>query len=267
MLQLFETPLNVGTGRNRDASDNIITTITDNNYETSTAETTIKHHIDAMGDGSGAARAFTHIFVKSANVATHSISVTGGNGQANPASTTIPTTVTDDSGNSVPITIDGKQNHLYKMPVSGITPATAQTLTITFTASDSNPLAIYQLLVLNEHLNIDDYRTAGLTQDEDNLIPSGRTERLPAENVFVHALGKPRDKRSKAYTARGRRNSTFIHDLETFYAKHKNFTIAAEYNRFPNLVYRATWEGELAIRWISPSKVVGRTASFRILER
>ena len=277
MLQFFETPLNVGMNRNKTtgATPVPIPEVVDNNYETSTTSNAIDCNIDKNGNP----RNFSHIFVKCSGAA--SIKIDSG------SPTSIPEKVVNDSalleldGNMKPviphryvpntsITINGKQNYLHKLS----TPGNALKVKITLTPKSGESVRIYQLYVLNEQLNIADpkYDYVGLTQDEDDLLPSGRTEKLETENVFVSALGNPRDKRSKKYRARERAirsdiDFQFVNDLELFYMKNKNFTVGAEVTRFPNRLYRATWDGQLAIRWNGNWKGAGRNVSFTILER
>ena len=250
MLRLFEIPLNVGRNRNTNGSNTVITSITDNNYESHTTETTVKCHIDASGDGTGVMRSYTHIFIKCVNLTSWTLN--GG------ASITVPSTVTDDSDNSNSIIVDNKQNILHAIT------GTDDTLTFVFSGSG---VKIYELYVLNKHIDIDEDEYAGLLRDEDNKNPSSRVVQTPIENKSVPNLGKPRNKRIKDYTVRAINNSTLINDLELFYDKHQNLTIAAEYERFPDRVFMGCFDGELKTEWLNPSKPAGRKSTFKIRER
>ena len=110
MAIFYAYPLNYGGSRSQYPA------VADNNYATFTQQNSMLLHIDSAGDGSGTARAFTHIFLKCQGVASYAIALTDPEPGIALLDRTLPATVKNDSGDTVSITdLDGFQNDLYDL--------------------------------------------------------------------------------------------------------------------------------------------------------
>ena len=81
MARFFEYPINyIGNRTYSTATPAVyLPAAQDNNFSTSTGETTIDVFIDTVGDGSGDAQAWTALFVKCKGIASYDVAVTDGN--------------------------------------------------------------------------------------------------------------------------------------------------------------------------------------------
>ena len=147
MAQFFDYPLNYGAGRSQYRA------VADNDYRTFSAQTSMLLHIDTVGNGSGTARAFTDIFIKTTGVASYSAAFTDGVNIPSPSPfpRTPPATVKNDSGDTVKTTIDGYQHDLHNLwgDESTAKPK-AKSITLTFTGTSPR---IYEVMILDRLLH------------------------------------------------------------------------------------------------------------------
>ena len=146
-----------------------------------------------------------------------------------------------------------------------LTKATAKYITVTFTGSN---IKIYQLLVLNSVLEIDDN---GFSAVDFNQQLAGIVQRSARgrESVTPGIAGQ-RDKHLISLTAQPKhldRTDSVARALHAFFAKYPEFVFSLEYERYPNLVFQAR-EGDRLVRsaYRSQWKALGRTADFTIQE-
>ena len=109
MTQFFRLPSQLRRRRSQHRE------VADNDYSTYTDQTSFLLHIDSNGDGTGTARAFTDIFIKTTGVASYSAAFTDPQHIASPATRTLPGEVVNDSGDTVPTTVDGYQHDLHNL--------------------------------------------------------------------------------------------------------------------------------------------------------
>ena len=109
MAQFFAPALNYGGSRSQYKA------VADNDYQTYSEQTSMLLNIDAAGDGSGTARDFTDIFIKCSGVRSYTAAFTNPEHITSPAARTLLETVKNDSGDSVPIIVDGYQNDLHSL--------------------------------------------------------------------------------------------------------------------------------------------------------
>ena len=269
MAQFFSYPLNYGSGRSQYRE------VADNDYNTFTDQTSILLNIDTAGDGSGTAREFTDIFVKGTGIASYTAAFTNGVNLPNPSPfpRTLPQLVTNDSGDRVPIDIDGYQNDLHNLWTDenqlGAKPK-ARSITLTFTAATSQPLRIHEVMILDRLLTLDS--DGGFSRIEYDSIDLGRLEPdLRKRLSYVPPIGGERDKWIANLTLlsirKGTVRDTIADDLIYFIRRYKHFVFAAEYNRYPDKVFPAGWpDARTAIRYIGRWKAAGRRASFSVRE-
>lgn len=264
MSQFFDYPLNYGSGRSQHRE------VADNDYNTFTTGTSMLLHIDSKGDGSGAARDFTDIFVKCKGVTGYSAALTDPqNITGTPAARTLPETVTNDSRDTVPTTVDGNLQHdLHSLWTDESTEKPkAKSVTLTFTGSN---IRIYNVLVLDRRLSLN--ANGGFSRIEYDSIDIGSYETdLRGHRSYVPALGGTRDKWLVNLTLDSRRTATgrdtVADDLIHFIRKHKSFVFAPEPKRYPDRIFIAGWgEAQTAIRYISRWKGAGRRVSFSVRE-
>ncbi|MCY3744463.1 MAG: hypothetical protein OXH00_25895 [Candidatus Poribacteria bacterium] len=262
MAQFFDYPLNYGGGRSQYRA------VADNDYNTFTSETSMLLHIDTAGDGSGTARDFTDIFIKGSGINSYLAAFTNPEHITSPAARTLPATVKNDSGDSVPITVDGYQNDLHNLWTDESTAKPkAKSITLTFTGSSPR---IHEVMVLNRLLTLNS--DGGLSRIEYDSIDLGAVDDDLVGNLsYVPPIGGTRDKWLANLTllsprTRGLRD-TIADALISFIRKYKNFVFAAEYNRYPDRVFPALWPNpETQIRYLSRWKGGGRRVPFSVRE-
>ena len=267
MAQFFGYPLNYGPGRSQYRS------VADNNYKTFTEQTSMLLNIDSAGDGSGAARAFTHIFLKCQNVASYAIRLTDPEPNIALFDRTLPETVKNDSKDTVSITdLDGFQNDLYNLStvVSNTRKLKAKAITLTFTAVSGQTPRIYEIMILDRLLILDS--DGGFSRIEyDSLDLGSYDPDLRGRLSYTPPIGGERDKwivNLTLFAPRRAADRGIIADqLLWFIRRYKNFVFAAEYNRYPERVFPAGWsDSRTAIRYISRWKGAGRLVRFGIRE-
>ena len=283
MAQFFAYPLNYGGGRSQYKA------VADNDYNTSTDQTSMLLHIDTAGDGSGDARDFTDIFIKCSGVASYTIQMTDPKRGIGLLPRVLPASVRNDSGVLVPIEIEGIQNDLYDLhpaEVSGgseVEKLGAKSLTLTFTAVTGETPRIYEVMVLDRLLTINsdggfsriDYNSIDLGTVEPDLrkrlsyIPPINAERdkWHVDLTYTRVSAIDRNLLSRNSVTGYSRRSIDADDLIRLIRRYKRFVFAAEYNRYPDRVFPALWpSAETQIRYISRWKGSGRRVSFSVRE-
>ena len=261
MAQFFDYPLNYGSGRSQYAE------IADNDYLTFTTQTSMLLNIDTTGDGSGAAREVTDIFVKGTGIRSYAAAFTDPAHIVSPAARTLPSTVTNDSGDTVSISVDGYQNDLHNLWTDETQPKPkAKSVTLTFTGTN---IRVYEVMILNRLLTLNS--DGGFSRIEYDSIDLGSVDDdLRGRLSYVPPIGGERDKWLCRLTALSRRRSErdkIADQLIRFIRKYKNFTFAAEYNRYPERVFPALWPNpETQIRYLTRWKGAGRRALFTVRE-
>ena len=260
MAQFFSYPLNYGGSRSQHRE------VADNDYNTFTTSTSFILHIDTAGDGSGDARDFTDIFVKATGVTSYTAALTDGT--ITPSPRTLPENVSNDSGDMVPITVDGFQNDLYSLwdETQNQVPQ-AKSITLTFTGTSPR---IYEVMILDRLLTLNS--DGGLSRIEYDSIDLGTVEPdLRKRLSYVPPINAERDKwivnltslSPRIYGARDR----IADELISFIRRYKRFVFAAEYNRYPDRVFPALWPNpETQIRYLSRWKGSGRRVLFSVRE-
>ena len=227
-------------------------------------------HIDSKGNGSGDARAFTDIFVKCKDVTRYTAALTDPENITSPAVRTLPETVTNDSGDKVPTTVDGFQHDLHSLwqdRTLGISKPKAKSITLTFTGSAPR---IYEVMVLDRLLTLN--ADGGFSRIEYDSIDLGTVEPdLRKRLSYVPPINAERDKWLVNLTLRSPRTATgrdtIADDLIAFIRKHKSFVFAPEYKRYPARVFPALWPNpETQIRYLSRWKGGGRRVLFSVRE-
>ena len=244
MPQFFSFPLNY----NQTTPD----VAADNNYDTGTTGTVTCD----ITDSSGASQTFTHVFLKghfTDDISMHLDTSGGGVGIIhNPK-------LTDDSGDDTILDLDGYDNILY--PLEGA--ATEETVRFeTQTASDE----IVEVMILNELLSISDNDRYSVQFDEVPLFTQ-RTAINGAVNT-ISALGNTRDKNLIRYNLYfNRAELPELYSLKRIIRNHKQFVFAAEYNRFPEMVFPASIQPEPRLRrYRVRPKEVGQSYGFSVRE-
>ena len=267
MAQFFDYPLNYGGGRSQHRE------VADNDYNTFTTSTSMLLNIDTAGDGSGDAREFTDIFLKCSGVSSYTAALTDPENITSPAARTLPAMVKNDSGDSVPIIVDGFQNDLHNLWTTesqlGAKPK-AKSITLTFTAATRQTPRIYEVMILNRIFTINS--DGGLSRIEYDSIDLGVLEPdLRKRLSYIPPLGGERDKWIANLTLLSPRTGvtrdTIADALISLIRKYKNFVFAAEYNRYPARVFPALWPNpETQIRYLSKWKGSGRRVLFSVRE-
>ena len=267
MATFYAYPLNYGGSRSQYPA------VADNDYATFTQQTSILLNIDTAGDGSGTARAFTDIFVKSKGVSGYSIALTDPEPSGLSFNDrTLPETVKNDSGDTVSITdLDGFQNDLHDLWTDeSTTKPKAKSITLTFTAVTGQTPRIYEVMILDRLLTLDS--DGGFSRIEYDSLDLGSYEPdLRGRLGYVPSIGGERDKWICNLTLFAPRRATdrgiIADNLLHFIRRHKNFVFAPEYNRYPERVFPAGWsDTRTAIRYISRWKGAGRRVNFSVRE-
>lgn len=267
MAQFFAYPLNYGGSRSQYGA------VADNDYLTSTDQTSILLNIDSDGDGTGDARDFTDIFLKCKGVASYTASFTDGVNIPTPSPfpRTLPATVNNDSGyeTSTVIPENGSQHDLHSIWSSGLKPG-AKSITLTFTAASGQTPSIYEVMILNRLLTINS--DGGFSRIEYDSTESGSYELdLLGNRTYVPPIGGTRDKWLVNLTLKSLRDGTardtIADNLLNFIRTYKSFVFASEYTRYPDRVFPAGWgDAQTAIRYINSWKAAGRRAQFSVRE-
>ena len=265
MTQFFDYPLNYGGGRSQYKA------VADNDYATYTEQTSLLLHIDSKGDGTGTARAFTDIFIKCSGVASYAAALTDFANITSPQVRTLPETVTNDSNDTVPITVDGFQNDLHSLWADESTAKPkAKSVTLTFTAAASKTARIYEVMVLDRLLTLN--ADGGFSRIEYDSIDLGDVEPDMRKRLsYVPPINGERDKWLCNLTLLSPRTATgrdrLADQLVSFIRRYKNFVFAAEYQRHPDRVFPAVWPNpETQIRYLSRWKGGGRRVLFSVRE-
>ena len=265
MAQFFDYPLNYGGNRSQYRS------VSDNDYQTYSEQTSMLLNIDTAGDGSGTAREFTDIFLKCKGVASYAIALTDPEPSIALLDRTLPETVKNDSGDTVDTVVDGYQHDLYDLStvISETRKLKAKSITLTVTAKTGETPKIYEVMILDRLLTLNS--NGGFSRIEYDSLESGSYEPdLRGQRSYVPALGGTRDKWLVNLTLnslRGTARDTIADELLHFIRGHKTFVFAPEYNRYPDRVFPAGWgDARTAIRYIGRWKGAGRRASFSVRE-
>ena len=268
MAQLFDYPLNYGGGRSQYPA------VADNDYNTFTEQTSMLLNIDTNGDGTGTAREFTDIFIKSSTgIVSYTAAFTDGVNIPSPSPfpRTLPATVKNDSGDTVSTIIDGYQHDLHSLWADESTAKPkAKAVTLTVTAKTGETPRIYEVMVLDRLLTLDS--DGGFSRIEYDSLDLGTTEPdLRGRLSYVPPIGGERDKWLCHLTLLSprRRNARDIlaDQLISFIRRYKNFVFAAEYHRYPDRVFPALWPNpETQIRYLSRWKGGGRRVLFSVRE-
>lgn len=259
-MRLYTYPLNYKNNRTSPVE------AADNRYDTVATVGSIVCNIDERGDGTGAAREWTDVFVKGKGIAGFTITVLGGSGSAGAI---IPATRTNDSGDAVSTTdLDDFQNILIDNP-SGIpaTKDTGQRITLNFTAKAGETLQIAEVMILNEMLRFEE--RGALRQDNLSFIDSGRIHTGAAgRQTHIPALNNERDKWQLTTAVLGTySNRVWIDQLIHFIRNNKNCACAPEINRYPNLIAPCVFpNAEKQTAYIGNNKSNGRTCPLTIRE-
>lgn len=259
--QFFSYPLNYGGGRSQYRE------VADNDYKTFTSQTSMLLHIDTAGDGSGDARDFTDIFIKTTGVNSYTAALTDPVNITSPAARTLPETVTNDSRDSVPILVDGYQHDLHNLWTDESTAKPkAKSITLTFTGTSPK---IYEVMVLDRLLTLN--ADGGFSRIEYDSLDLGVVEPdLRKRLSYVPAIGGERDKwlvNLTLYSPRRGARETISDKLIWFIRRYKNFVFAPEYRRYPERVFPALWPNpETQIRYLSRWKGGGRRVLFSVRE-
>ena len=244
--------------------------LVDNRYDTSSVETALTVHIDSNGDGTGAARGFTHIFIKAKGTipANYRVEPTGGVlsiGNSSPKTVMLPADVTDSSEETRTLKVRGFYNHLdawkYDPGKNPSTVPTAKTLIFTFTAGTE----IVQLLILRSVVEIDDN---GFSQIRWIARYGGleQTSARGRDSVAPPVAGN-RAKYDLILTAHKNVADDVSRALDDFFAVYPEFVFATEPTRFPEQVFRAKNKGQSTeIEYVSLYKGRGRRATFTVGE-
>ena len=181
--------------------------------------------------------------------------------------------MTNDSGDRVPIDIDGYQNDLHNLWTTenqlGAKPK-ARSITLTFTAATSQPLRIHEVMILDRLLTLNS--DGGFSRIEYDSIDLGTVEPdLRKRLSYVPPIGGERDKWLCHLTLlsprQGNARDLLADQLISLIRRYKNFVFAAEYNRHPDIVFPALWPNpETQIRYLSRWKGGGRRVLFSVRE-
>lgn len=258
MADFFKYPLNYGNNRSQhsETADNDDNTVSTEAYHTL--------YIDSVGDGTGTAQSFTHVFVKGKNLGTTYTIAPSGGSPTTTLTRTIPTTVTNDADETVNITKNQVTCDLYNLwtDESAAKP-TAQTLILNFPNATRQLL---QIMVLDKILTIDSDGTFSRIE-YDSLQLGTLQEDIQKRLTYIPPINNERDKWLVNLTAMSRGDATLAEELIDFIRQHKNFTFAPEYTRYPDRVFPALWpQATTQIRYLSQSKTSGRQILFSVRE-
>ena len=261
----YDYPLNYGAGRSQYRA------VADNDYKTFTEQTSMLLNIDSAGDGSGDARAFTDIFIKATGIGSYRAAFTDPAHITSPKDRTPPAMVKNDSGDNVPTVVDDFQHDLHSLWTDESTAKPkAKAITLTFTAATRETPRIYEVMVLDRLLTLNS--DGGLSRIEYDSIDLGTVEPdLRKRLSYVPPIGGERDKWLANLTLlsprKGITRDTIADALISLIRRYKNFVFAAEYNRYPDIVFPALWPNpETQIRYLSKWKGAGRRVLFSVRE-
>lgn len=260
---LFDYPLNYGGGRSQYRE------VADNDYQTFTDQTSLLLNIDTTGDGTGAARAWTDIFVKGSGIASYAVALTNPENIASPPARILPSTVKNDSGDTVSIVdLDGFQNDLHTLWTDETQPKPkAKAITLTFTGTN---VRVNEVMILNRILNLAGNRLFSRIE-YDSIDLGSVDDDLRGRLTYTPPIGGERDKWSVLYRLISRPSATerdrLADQLIYFIRNYKHFVLAAEYHRYPERVFPAVFPNpETQLRYISDWKRAGRRALFTVRE-
>lgn len=238
--------------------------VSDNDFNTSSALTSLDIHVDTLGTGMGDAKEFTHIFIKSKGVGELSFSFTDGN-LADVSGHTVSETLSN--GRSI-VDVYDFQNILYKF-VHTATPE-AKTINLTVTPKMGATVALAEIMVLRELFEFDldmsdmDKSNAGLTH---SIVRGNRLRPTAGRGTSViPPLNGARNKNKTDYTLRFTNDAT----LDAFMAivqDELELVFAPDPLLYPRLVYPATIDGdEIVITYEEEHKLGSRTLPVTFME-
>lgn len=256
----FDFPWNY-VNDNEDSMGNDISEVADNKYHTFSSEGTIKSLIH---DENSEATKFTHVFIKSKNLVSVTLTPEGNNHSIPVEAIEIDEEVVKWEGSKRSI-IDrgGYQNILLDFSSEQ---NLSTNITFGFTTKSGVMVEIYEIMVLNSIMQLranGNYtKIISRFQDRSGVIHEdieGGLSRAPGIN-------KTRIKRGVDYTAYFVRKDSYdnlIHFLENY----QNFVFSREYSRHPDEVYPAIFPDlEHQIENIGRRKTSGDKVDFRISE-
>ena len=113
--KFFQPPLNDGN-RNFVGTTSVIgdpiTEVVDNNYGTSSSQSTIAVAIDTTGDGTGDAQEFDHVFLKSKRITSYEFTAIDGSAPHTMFASSMEDSIMNCEGMSINTKIDGFQHNL-----------------------------------------------------------------------------------------------------------------------------------------------------------
>ena len=236
MSLFFDFPINYRTDLERNfsgsgATRTAITSIADNNYNTSSDATTFTfktHQILASQSTQ-----ITHVFVKCSGVVSYEISVPTGMGTGTTETRTLPSTVNNAEGEPISITVGDWQNDLFKLTA----PFNATEVQIIFTGTD---VKIAEVMLLNLVLDFPQSHYFEITPTKTDRR-GGLHENTSGGITRFSAANGRRSKWSIDYDAQFTAPYGY-RDLLDFFERYDNFVFEMEYSRYPDRVFPAVFE-------------------------
>lgn len=270
MARFFEYPINYVGNRSYSAVTPAVylPAVQDNDYNTGTGETTIDVYIDSIGDGSGAAQDFTALFVKCKGVSRYGVVVSDGN--ITTLDVTIPVNL--HLYDTPVMDVRGFQNHLYIYEgVAAV--ANGKRLRFTFSGIVGETPAIYEIMVLNQVLAIDEdvmsANRVGFSHIEYDHIERGSVVQQAITGVL--SKSPPLNNTRSKYRVRYRTRYKAREDLDRMLAFKEDYAVfafAPNYALYPHLVFPALFSNsETPIRYSSSYTLGSRTLELTIDER
>ena len=266
-MQLFSQPLNWGGQRTL----GVLQRTSPFFY---TENTTIANTIDETGDAMGAARNFTHVFMKGSGIASYSAVVAGSTDSAFTSfSSNMRATVTDLSGHDNSTVIGDLQHDLkdvrdLSLDEDDRDPRDGKTVNFTFVAESGATVRVYELMILNQLVAFEDVEIDPVGQPE---LLGGIRSSIFGNLHKVPVLGGKEKRENISLTVQSRQDdpeyNTLTLKLEQIFTKHLHFVCAVEYERFPYLVFPALVQPQLERRFLNNWKGAGKRLGFQITER
>ena len=221
------------------ADDTRILELTDNNYNTSSDETDITVNIaDAAGDATD----IDLIWLKWTGTLTSYVATpTGGTGSA--LTRTVPNSIQNFDGNTVPLKFDGFSHDLYIIDSD----FSGTSLQLEFTGTD---LAIVDLMILSDGLefrsneNPSDFELFDASESDRNALVdvdgAGEISRSdPALSTFLTEDSRPKSEIPLAIKAPMNLHDKTVDEILDWLEINRNFVFVREFSRYPEQVYRA----------------------------
>jgi len=232
--------------------------VADNDYRTTSPVNDISLNIDSDGDGTGDRRTYTHLFIKGTGIT--AVSIPNPINFVAPASVFAPTDLL-----LMPTEYDGFQNLFIDATSLSQSNRTQQSVSLTVGGAGHTTA---EVLVMRELDFIADRETR-VSYDMD-VVDLGITQRA-ANSTFnkIPPLGNTRDKMLIRMNITFRQNATEFeeyHRLLRIRRDYRSFIFALDPVRFPQIVCRAIFEGNITTRRISRWEGNGVRATFTIRE-